>query len=226
MRLPALVPIPLFLLLLSSLACVRASPVAVSPTSSAAAGAIGRGGPATRPRPTSLGGPSATPLRVPAAELKPRAAAAVAAPEPQQTCENSGVGNTGCNNSGINNTGTGNSGINNCGTGQSGVGAGCDDDGGSNSNTVAFVGVTTTVNGGTVVIAAGATNVGATVYTTTLTGAASTLTLVADGRSRRVDCAYWQAQGYVCSGAVGRRSTRLLVTGLVAVGTGAWLVVG
>ncbi|KAI5849117.1 hypothetical protein BZA05DRAFT_83199 [Tricharina praecox] len=217
MQLPAFLPI----LLLSALVGVQASPLAVLPYTTTSPSSTPSVGPPTRTRPTSFAGPSATPLRVPAG-LKLRAAAAAAAPDPQETCENSGTGNTGCNNSGINNTGTNNSGINNCGTGQSGIGEGCDDD---DDSTVTFVGVTTTVNGGAVVIAAAATNTDATVYTTILTGATSTVTLIGDGRNRRVDCAYWEAQGYVCSGAVGK-SVSLLAVALAAVVTGAWLVVG
>jgi len=163
--------------------------------------------------------PSYLLLPSPNAELKARDAS----PEPQQTCANSGSGNSGCSNSGINNSGTANSGINNCGTNLSGVGEGCS---GNNGDANTYTSTSTVVNAnayvaptGTFVIAAGATG-----YTTTLTGPTSTVTMVGDRRNRRTDCAYWQSQGYVCSGAsVGRRIS-LGVLG-AAVAAGVWWVV-
>ncbi|KAA8899487.1 hypothetical protein FN846DRAFT_171833 [Sphaerosporella brunnea] len=154
-------------------------------------------------------------------ELKPRVAAAL--PEPQETCANSGYGNTGCNNSGINNSGTSNSGINNCGTGLSGIGeGGC----ASAAADSLYTSLTTTVTAGaTVVVAVGAQTTFTAGYTTTLVGPSATVTVYgADGRNRRTDCAYWRAQGYTCSGA-GMVKGKLAAAVGVAVAVGAWGVV-
>ena len=134
-------------------------------------------------------------------ELKARA------PSPQQTCANSGSGNSGCANSGISNSGTSNSGINNCGTGLSGVGDGC----GSSSGVVSV---------------ASQTAVGAGAYTATLTGPTSTITVVLDAQHRRSDCAYWEAQGYKCAGAAGvRPGLGGALAAAVAVAVGGWVLV-
>ena len=133
-------------------------------------------------------------------ELKARA------PSPQQTCANSGTGNSGCANSGINNSGTSNSGISNCGTGLSGVGDGC----GASSGAVFVVSQTAAV--------------GAGAYTATLTGPTSTVTVVLDAQHRRSDCAYWEAQGYRCSGAA-RVRAGLGGALVAAVAGGGWVLV-
>lgn len=140
-------------------------------------------------------------------------------PEPTG-CVNSGTGNTGCNNSGIDNSGTNNSGINNCGTNHSGIGEGCGNDDNGNGNS----GVTT---GQVLTAGATATAVGDNAYTTTLTGPTSTVTVVVNGDHRRVDCAYWEAQGFVCSGAPSRgleKGVAMAVVGVAAT-VGAWLVI-
>ncbi|KAI5785200.1 hypothetical protein FPQ18DRAFT_352220 [Pyronema domesticum] len=155
--------------------------------------------PVARPLPATP--PSAEfPNGVPLVDLLPRAPV----PEPAATCDNSGSGNSGCGNSGIGNTGTSNSGINNCGTNLSGIGEGCGDSSSSSGQ-------------GTTTVATDAA------YTTTLIGPTSTVTVVADRNNRRTDCAYWRAQGYVCSGA-GAVKAALGVVGAAAMGA-VWVVV-
>ena len=153
---------------------------------------------------TSLSSPRYPPSKYILAPREPE-------PDPQQTCVNSGEGNSGCNNSGINNSGTDNSGINNCGTGHSGVGEGCD----SNGNP------TTTYS---IAPGSAATAVDGSGYTTVLSGPTSTVTVVVNGSDRRTDCAYWKSQGYTCSGA-GRIVGGVGVVLGVAAGVGVWLVV-
>ncbi|TGZ79557.1 hypothetical protein EX30DRAFT_342196 [Ascodesmis nigricans] len=155
---------------------------------------------------------------------------AIAVPNPDDDCPNSGYDNSGCNNSGIRNSGTsnsgienvgtgnsgiqnigtGNSGIRNCGVNQSGVGEGCT---GDEDWEEIGIWVPTTTFPPVVTV----TNVAIGAVVTVTRGAVV---------GRRTDCAYWRAQGYTCDAGVKEGVERGVLTGAVLVGVlgavGGW----